>query len=450
MKAPSWRTARLVFLLLFLLLRGFWDSSIMFTADRRAPGDQRGVAQPGSPRLHLRPWLHNGLKTPHLDQENVGMNGTCQQAKTGLTYLDRTLSRTRGLGFRFLSRAKVDLPGRTEIKKKVRYGLGLGRGLGLSPDRKLPEVLQDLHVRPDSRRGKTEASPARCSQPPGPEPGQGAVPVRVPRLGQGLHPGQGQRHNLGLAPQTGPEPRQGHNSSTSVMDYCTDVSFVNHLNPPRTEPHPSDRKLVLAPVAPTTWFKGQTNCGAPVRAEGEKVWVCGTTPSQKELRSSLWVRSYSQGGGENCIRPALSSSTSGLALEQGRGLPALDQGRGLPALGDPWRQRELQGPSADDFNGPISLQRLIFSTEVPHRDKGPLTPRSHNSHSSWSPRSQLLQPGPSRQDQRPRMEAGPGVTRCSRRELRDQIRRVMDSLENVLGGLKDVHQEMKEVRRFNV
>lgn len=104
----------------------------------------------------------------------------------------------------------------------------------------------------------------------------------------------------------------------------------------------------------------------------------------------------------------------------------------------------LKGGSEEDCNGRDGFHRGFFPTEVPQkhlnqsRQKGPcVAPAGITS-------SEPSNPTTNNDHQR----QGSGVVKQKGRQdlVRDQIRQVVTDLEDVLGGLKQVHMEMKEVR----
>ncbi|KAM9844998.1 uncharacterized protein ACBR49_011759 [Aulostomus maculatus] len=100
---------------------------------------------------------------------------------------------------------------------------------------------------------------------------------------------------------------------------------------------------------------------------------------------------------------------------------------------------KLKGGSEDDCNGCSGFHKGFFPTEVPQkrlnqsRARGPFVPLSG-----------IISPEPSKSiSDHQSLE----VVKQKRRQdsVRDQIRQVVTDLEDVLGGLKQVHVEMKEV-----
>lgn len=108
-------------------------------------------------------------------------------------------------------------------------------------------------------------------------------------------------------------------------------------------------------------------------------------------------------------------------------------------------QGQLRGGSEESCNGREVSHKGFFPTEVPqkqlkqHRQKGPCFPPSGIT--SQEP------PKPRTEDDEHHQQQGSEVVKQKRRQdlVRDQIRQVVTNLEDVLGGLKQVHVEMKEV-----
>ncbi|XP_070775278.1 uncharacterized protein [Enoplosus armatus] len=104
---------------------------------------------------------------------------------------------------------------------------------------------------------------------------------------------------------------------------------------------------------------------------------------------------------------------------------------------------KLKGGSEEGCNGRGGSHKGFFPTEVPQkhlnqsRQRGPCVPPSG-----------ITSPEPSKSTSNyDHQWQGSGVAKQKRRQdlVRDQIRQVVTDLEDVLGGLKQVHVEMKEV-----
>lgn len=106
-------------------------------------------------------------------------------------------------------------------------------------------------------------------------------------------------------------------------------------------------------------------------------------------------------------------------------------------------QGRLKGGSEDAFNGCGGFNKGFFPTEVPQkhlsqsRRKGSCVPPPGIASPETSRST------PNNDHQRQALEVAKQKTRQD--SVRDQIRQVVTNLEDVLGGLKQVHVEMKEV-----
>lgn len=101
-------------------------------------------------------------------------------------------------------------------------------------------------------------------------------------------------------------------------------------------------------------------------------------------------------------------------------------------------QRDLREGA---LNGP--LNGLIFSNEIPHLSctTSLRKPRPTSEHIAVLGQNQTwVQRRPNTEEDLRRQGAG-----CTRKVVRNQIKRVMDNLEQVLTSLRDIQQEMKEV-----
>ncbi|KAK5870308.1 hypothetical protein PBY51_024958 [Eleginops maclovinus] len=105
-------------------------------------------------------------------------------------------------------------------------------------------------------------------------------------------------------------------------------------------------------------------------------------------------------------------------------------------------QRDLRDP-VEGFNGP--LNGVIFSTEVPQRGTATLRAPSKPRPSGESMKGQNQTWVQYKQSHEATAQRkGSGGT-SSRKVVRNQIKRVVENLEQVLTALRDVHQEMREV-----
>lgn len=362
----------------------------MFSDSRApaAPGEQQKGFKPHAP--HFIPWLRNSLKPHH--SSDLGLNGPYKsgsEARNNLTPLERA----KGIGF-------FSIQGKDRAKK------GEVRCNGVGMARMLPVVLRGHHILPGSLGKQREDSPARWNQSPELEP--------VPNTQSS--PGDGPQGGVSTSAQDNHsfvrKQSQSDGTSTSVRKYG-----------PLVRPPPVPALLIEEP-----------NCKVPVVVDVEhrrgKVWdyASATTYRKRDLHSSSWVSSDTRGLIER--QHGFTSSFSYIK-QQGRNSQS---------------QRDLREPPVEAFNGP--LNGVIFSTEVPQGGpgcaatlRGPRKPKPSLERIAALGQNQTwvqYRPGePQRKE--------PG---CSRKVVRNQIKRVVDNLEQVLTALRDVHQEMKEVRVF--
>lgn len=294
------------------------------------------------------------------------------------------LERAKGLGF-------FSIQGRERAKK----GELRCNGVGV-----LPMVLKGHHILPGSL-GK-QSCPARWGKPKEQEPSTQLGPEEGHWVTSSLD-----NHHFAKNQSTKLSLRQVKNDTDSVRRYGPLVG------PPPTP----------VPVVPAE----RPSCEVPVAVcmdDGErKVWDYSshTTYRQRDLHSSSWLSSDTHG----------FSSSFSYVNNHGRSSQS---------------QRDLREAPAEALNGP--LNGLVFSTEVPHRGLGCTTSlrglrRSRPSAERIAVLGQnqtWLQHRPDAEEAPQRKEAG-----CTRKVLRNQIKRVMDNLERVLAALKDIQQEMKEV-----
>lgn len=107
----------------------------------------------------------------------------------------------------------------------------------------------------------------------------------------------------------------------------------------------------------------------------------------------------------------------------------------------------LKGRSEEDCNACGASHKGFFPTEVPQKQLH----QSRQKGSSCAPPSGSngLEPSKSATNGDHRQQRSEVVKQKRRQDLvRDQIRQVVTDLEDVLGGLKQVHVEMKEVGQF--
>lgn len=358
-------------------------------SDSRAPGpgEQKGF-KPHAP--HFIPWLRNSLKPHH--SSDLGLNGPYKSSSDAHDNL------TKGIGL-------FSIRGKNRAKK------GELRLNGVGMARILPVVLRGHHILPGSQGKKREDSPVRWNQSPE------------------LHPDPSKQTSAGEGPQG------LNNHSTSAQDNHS--SHVSHLQLQSDGTGTSIRKYGPLVEPPPARVPEEPNCKVPVVVGMEnrrgKVWdyASSTTYRQRKHHSSSWLSSDNQG-----LTQRQHGFTSSFSYIKQKSRNSQSQ-RDLTAL------RE---PPVESFNGPLG--GIIFSTEVPQRGLGCTTtlrgPRKpgpslestgiHGQNQTWA------QYRPTNERELQRKEAG-----YNRKVVQNQIKRVVDNLEQVLRALRDVHQEMKEV-----
>lgn len=362
----------------------------MFSESRApAPGEQRGF-KPHAP--HFIPWLRNSLKPHH--SSDLGLNGPYKSSSEARNNL-APLEKAKGIGL-FSSQ------GKNRGKKELRFN-----GVGMA--RILPVVLRGHHILPGSLGKQREGSPARWNQSPelDPEPGTQVT------AGEG--------------------PQDQSNSSTSAQD--------DHSSPPNLLQSDGTGTLLrkYGPLVgpPPSAAQTEPNCKVSVVVGVEdrrgKMW---DGASQTGLHSSSWLSSDNQ---ELTERQHAFTSSFSYIKQKSRNSQSH---RDLTALREP----PVEGLS-EPLNG------VLFSTEVPLRGPGCSTSlrgtRKHRlslDHTGILGHNQTWNQYRLTSEREPlRKEAG-----CSRKVVRNQIKRVVDNLEQVLRALRDVHQEMSEVMCLSV
>ncbi|KAM7388223.1 hypothetical protein PAMP_024415 [Pampus punctatissimus] len=359
------------------------------------PGEQKGF-KPHTP--HFIPWLRNNLK-PHHSSDLV-LNGPYKsnsEARNNLTPLEKA----RGIGL-------FSIQGKDRAKK------GELRCNGVGMARMLPVVLRGHHILPRSLGKQREESLARWSQSPELEPDPNMQISPGDAGPQGLD-------NISTSAQNNHTFVRNHSSHVSLLHTQKDATstsvrkYVSLVGPPP------------APVPPPALLTEEPGCKVPVVACMEdrrgSVWDCTShTIHQRDLHSSSWLSSDAQGLIERQHEFSYICRNS-------------------------QSQRDLRDPPVEGFNG--RLNGVVFSTEVLQRGlgcttnlQGPRKPRPSSEYipvlgrnQTWIQHKQTNSEGESR-----RREAG-----FNRKVVRNQIKRVVDNLEQVLAALRDVHQEMKEV-----
>ncbi|XP_061681194.1 uncharacterized protein LOC133503511 [Syngnathoides biaculeatus] len=209
-------------------------------------------------------------------------------------------------------------------------------------------------------------------------------------------------------------------SHASLSDAATSGSLVTKYSP-----------LVGGPSvpAPALLIEGPDSKDALCMEERmEDIWdYTSHVIHQRDLQSSVWLSSNPQGASKDgqCSFRSRFSHIRGKCQSH----------RDLNVLREP----------AVEGSG-VPLNGVIFSTEVPHRGLGFTTtlrgPGKHDKHiAALGPnRARWVGDKPKREEESHRKG-----TDCKRKVVRNQLKRVVDNLEQVLTALRDVQQEMKEV-----
>lgn len=365
----------------------------MFSDSRApAPGEQKGF-KPHTP--HFMPWLRNSLKPQHTNDRGVnGQYKSSSESRNNLTPLERA----KGIGF-------FSIQGKERAKKAELRCNGVGMA------RMLPVVLRGHHILPGSLGKQREDSAARWNQ------------------------------SAELHTDPNMQIKSLVNSSDSVQDNHSFVkkSFLQSTDDEASTPGRKYGPLVGPPPGPVpSPLTEKPNCKMPVVVCVEdrrgKVWDPNghTAFDQKDLHSSRWLSSDSHG----LTGRQREFSTSFSYIKQ--------QSRNSQSQRDLTMLRE---PPVEGFNG--SQNRVIFSTEVPQRGlsctttlRGPRKPRPTSERITVLGQNQTwVQHRPKSEGESQRKQA-----HCSMKVVRNQIKCVVDNLEQVLTSLRDVQQEMKEVR----
>ncbi|XP_027883740.1 uncharacterized protein LOC114151048 [Xiphophorus couchianus] len=258
----------------------------------------------------------------------------------------------------------------------------------------LPVVLRGHHILPGSVGNQREDGPARWSK---------TKELEVePSTNSQLSPEKGLADSCSSPPQS---QNVGYTSSPSVRKYG-----------PLVGPHPTPVPVLLAE---------KPDCNVPVvvcmeDSEG-KMWdyTSHTTYRQRDVHSSSWLSSGTQ---QLIERERGFSSSFSCVNKHGRSSQS---------------QRDL-----------TALNGLIFSSQTPPGAlgctatlRGPRRPRPNSEQIAILGQNQTWVPHrPNREQEPQRNGAG-----CSRKVVRNQIKRVVDNLEQVLTSLRDIQQEIKEV-----
>lgn len=211
-----------------------------------------------------------------------------------------------------------------------------------------------------------------------------------------------------LPPDSGDVQQGRRNTSTCAQEHSSRL-------PPTESDGTSARYRALGGAPPAA--RPEEPRPKVTDVEDAKVWdwASSTTHCQWALHSSSWIGSERQRG---------STPAFGDIQQKSRRSQS---------------QRDLREPPVESFHTP--LNGVAFSAGVSGRGlsctatlRGTRKPRA-----SWGYAGILVA-------NQPREHCRPSGDR-SRKVVRNQIKRVVDNLEQVLRALRDVHQEMKEVRR---
>lgn len=271
-------------------------------------------------------------------------------------------------------------------KEKKKGELRLN-GVGMA--RILPVVLRGHHILPGGLGKQKDTRASKWSQPPELAPDSGD-------LQQGLSSNStSAQEQISSLP-----PTESDGTGTSASKYGPPVGA-----PPAASPEDPEGEV------------------ADVEDTKVKVWDCAssTTYCQRALHSSSWIGSDRQG-----LTERQRGFTSGFSYIQQKSRKSQSQ-------------RDLREPPVEGFHLP--LNGVVFSTGVSGRGLScTATLRGTRKPTTNSEYAGILGPNQTRDHCRPTVDR-------SRKVVRNQIKRVVDNLEQVLRALRDVHQEMKEVRR---
>ncbi|XP_061635274.1 uncharacterized protein LOC133480738 isoform X2 [Phyllopteryx taeniolatus] len=229
-----------------------------------------------------------------------------------------------------------------------------------------------------------------------------------------------------LGKQKEGSPTKLKHSSEVELDPISHASLSD--SPTSGSPVAKYGPLVEGPPvpAPALLIEGpDSKVGVCMDERREDIWdYTSHVIHQRDLQSSVWLSSNPQGASKVGQRGFRSSFSRNCHSH-----------RDLSVLRDP----PVEGSSAP-------LNGVIFSTEVPHKGLGFTTtlrgPGKHGKHiAALGPNhARWVRHKPKSEEESHRK--GPD---CKRKVVRNQLKRVMDNLEQVLTALRDVQQEMKEV-----
>ncbi|XP_059914535.1 basic proline-rich protein-like [Gadus macrocephalus] len=332
----------------------------------------------------------------------------------------------------------------------------LGTGAGPRPPRDHPATPDGRRLAPGGDRAESHRSPQRrpvfAASGPYPDlPGYlspGRRDPWDPRPAQWTHPGAperpGARHYASVREQCGCVSRGGGGGGGGGgRPFNGTPSHTFNGRPPPPLPPPPPPEFRGQGDGPRRTSGGEEGEGG----EGEGEEKPGEEGNGKQPRTG---RERGGGGGAGRRRseqhagrpwtpPGHSRAPNG---HPGRRVSSETRERGGRHPPD-WSWRPLRVPEEGGYSVPGAAHRGFFSTEVPQkhlsysRRKGPCVPSS-------PPTARSQGPSPSPSQDRPGGQ-GSDPPRAGAATVHEQIRQVVMNLEDVLGGLKQVHWEMKEV-----
>ena len=385
---------------------------------------------------HFFPWLCSGLKT----HQSGGGGGDL-----GLRGAFRRSAEPRLEDLAPQGRIKEEIqPGRD--KEKHRKSVPRGNGMGLA--RRLPLVLRGRHILSEGLGKAKDGGPGKKG--PSPEP----APQPDSETRPAVQDGPPDPGNNGVTVQDfNPEPSPVRTPGSQLSLPSTPQS--EGVGPPLRKYGPLAPIPVPVPVTPGKQVVQEApNPAAPsqrstAEEDREKLSVfLRRTYRQRDPAFSCWINSPTWGTIDR--QRGFKSSVGG---QQERSTDS-------PGQRPPAGRDELPGGR---FNHRGSFKGDVLSREhPPHTDTG-LT-RTLPGRRKPRPKSELVQSrGPEQVWVQPRAtgavdctgaaaaaaaaanEAGHLGARCHRKAVRSQIKRVVVNLEQVVGALRNVQQEMKEV-----
>ncbi|XP_068176474.1 uncharacterized protein [Antennarius striatus] len=330
---------------------------------------------------HFIPWLRNSLKPHH--SSDLGLNGPYKPSSEVRNNLTH-LERAKGIGF-------FSIQGKDRAKK------GELRCNRVGMARMLPVVLRGHHILPGGLGKQRKDSPPRWNQSPELQPERNMQMCLGERL-QGLSSSPpSAQDNLTFVrnPSSQLNLPQSQNDCSSTL-----IRKYGPLAGPPSAPSPDEANLKAPVVVVTDDKRGKVSH-----------YGSSTIYQQKDLHLSNWLNSDTSFS-DNKHRNMISKSHRDLTA--------------------------LREPPVEGVNGP--LNGVIFSTEVPQEGINHNPTLQGSSKSRPNQNQACVQYSPTNDRGVQKKEAG-----CTRTVVRNQIKRVVVNLEQVLRALRDIHQEMKEV-----